>query len=421
MLASMPVAEKVSGNGQGLGPGPREAGENMLEIEQLRTFSHLPAPLLTVYLDSNPGKASNRGPSPEYLTWLNSAGKAIAPGIPPGEQKSFSEQWGRVRAFLRDRPITPRGAVIFAGANLWNNLALEVDVENELHWGKPLLFPLLGLVSRHKPCAVVVVDRAGARFFRYRLGEMTELEQRKFDIDISHWRKKDMGKVSHPGIKKTRGSDRDAFERRVEAQYQRLCGEIADRARELSGQQRLTELFLVGSERLVEPIVQALPRGLQPRVVKIEEDLGRIVSPVLEGRIEPAVAQWEQGQESEMVAALLGTANGAVSGIDPVLAELQQGRVRIIVVAQTFDCALSQCVACGWTDRSGQEVCPVCGAARRNVKLRETLPELAWSHGAEIEIVGGEASRQLMQAGGIAAWLRQAAEANISPPAAQAG
>ncbi|HVB33773.1 MAG TPA: VLRF1 family aeRF1-type release factor [Patescibacteria group bacterium] len=402
----------------------------MLEISQLRAFSQLPPPLLTAYVDSNPGKQSNRGPSPEYMIWLNSAGGVAAAGVAENQRKLFIEQLERVQTFLRDSVTLPKGALIFAGADAWTYVPLRVEVKNELHWGKPLLFPLLGLFGKRKPCSIVVVDHAGVRFFRHWLGEMTELEERKFEIDISQWRKKDMGKVARAResslrgareMKKTRGSARDTFEHRMDAQYRRLCGEVARRARELSGEQGLAGLFLVGPDRLIEPIAEALPREFESRLVMMNEDLGRIFSPALEEHIGPAVAQWEQAQELEAVEALLADANGVVTGIDSTLAELQRGSVRILVVPQQFNIPLSQCAKCGWMDRSAADACPVCGEVRHPVDLRESLPDLAWSHGAEIEVVGGEASIRLAGAGGIAGWLRQPKEAGANRSVARAG
>ncbi|HVB99537.1 MAG TPA: VLRF1 family aeRF1-type release factor [Candidatus Dormibacteraeota bacterium] len=387
----------------------------MLDNTQLRSFSELPPPLLTAYINSNPGKPSNRGPSAEYMTWLNSAGKAAAGDLPPDQQKLFSEQRERIRTFLRDHVSLPKGSVIFAGADVWTYVPLPVEVENELHWGRPLLFPLFSLISRHKPSVVVVVDRSGTRFFRHQFGQTVELEERKFEIDISQWRKKDMGKVARAResslrgareMKKTRGTARDTFEHRMDAQYRRLCGEIAERAATLYGEPDMAGLFLVGSDRLIEPIAAALPSELRSRAVMIEEDLGRIFSPAIEERIEPAISQWQQAQETEAVNALLGDALGTVTGLDATLAELQKERLRVLMVDEHLQSFLRQCEECGWADRSSHDVCPACGGKRQAADLRESFPDLAWRHGAELQVVGGEASTPLVNAGGIAGRLR---------------
>lgn len=379
----------------------------MLETEQLRAFSQLSSPLLTAYVDFNPLEPSNRGPSPQYISWLHSAGKSAAGSVPSSESNLFHAQCERVEGFLRDMISPPRSIVIFAGPNVWTHVPLPIEVENELHWGKPFLFPLLEIVTRHKPCAIVVMDYGGARFFRYAFGEMREIWGKRFEVDVSGWRKKDMGKVFRPGIAKSRGADQDSFERRVDAQYQRLCNEIAGRARELIAQQPLAELFVIGPNRLTGPVTAALPRDLQPRIVMFEEDMSHISLTALQEHIAPAVAERALVREWETVNALLDGSGGAVTGIDSTLAELQRGNVRLLVVAAGFDSSLRECTKCGWTDRLTGEACPACGASCKMVDSREVLPLLAWNHGAGIEVIGKEASVPLIGAGGIGALLRQ--------------
>lgn len=393
----------------------------MLENAEVRAFSLLPQPVLTAYLDTNPTKTSNRGPTPQFLTWLNAAGKSLLPQLPPDEQKLFQEHLERIESYLRGRVWPQRGMLFFAGPGTWQVIPLQVEVESELHWGRAWLAQLLGLLSKHKAYGIAVVDLSGTRFFRYRLGEMTELEKKKFAIDISHWRKKDMGKVAHVGITKSRGADRDTFEHRMEEQYRRLCSETAERVRQLAENKGLASFFLVGEDRLTEPIAASLPRELRSRVVKIEEDLAKVVPPELERRIEPHIEEWERAQESEAVAALLKGKRGIVFGIDKTLADLQNGKIRVLVLAGDLDSPLLQCTDCGRIDRSASSVCPYCGGGRRNVTLREILPELAWKHEAEIEIIGGRASTRLKEAGGMGGWLRLPKQASGRHSARRAG
>jgi hypothetical protein len=383
----------------------------MVEMNEVRSFLEIPQPVLTAYLDVNPARPVNRGPDPEYLTWLNAAGKSIANGLPAEEQKAFREQLDRVETFLRGRIAPRRGLGIFSGPQAWEFVPLQVTVENELHWGRPAVSQLVRLLSRHKPYGVAVVDLSGARFFRYRLGDMTELDQKRFVTDISNWRKKDMGKVSRKvgqvSVQKTRGADRDTFERRMDEQYRHLYAETAQQARQLCERNGLVALFLVGDARLIEPVAREFPNDFRPRVAMVEEDLGGVVSPALEERLEPAIADWESAQESEQVTSLLRTGRGAVLGIEKTLAELQRGRIRTLVVSAGLDGEFRQCSQCGRADSSETLACSLCGGERKAVRLREGLPELAWKHDADIEFVGGQPSQRLAEAGGIGGWLRQ--------------
>jgi len=392
--------------------GRRCRGGFMLGIKEVRAFLSLPQPVLTAYLDVNPAKPVNRGPDPEYLTWLNAAGKGLANSLASDQQKALREQVERVETFLRGRIAPRRGMLIFAGPETWESVPLQIPVQNELHWGRPAVAQLVGMLSRHKPYGIAVVDLAGVRFFRYRLGDLTELDQRKFVVDISQWRKKDMGKVSRKvgqvSVQKTRGADRDTFERRKDEQYGRLQAETAQQALELCEKNRLAAMFLVGENRFIEPIAREFPNDYRPRVALIEEDLGGIVSPALEERLEPAIGEWESAHESEQVTALLRNHRSAVLGVERTLTELQHGKIRTLVLAATLDGEFRLCPECGRADGSEDVVCPNCGSQRKAVSFREGLPELAWKYDAEIEFVGGQASLRLAEAGGIGGWLRLA-------------
>jgi len=154
----------------------------------------------------------------------------------------------------------------------------------------------LSRVEAHKPCCVVVVNHFGARFFRYWLGKMSELGEQNYRINVSQWKRKDLGHVAHPGIKATRGSQPDAFQDRIDAQYLHLCKEIAKRTASVCRKEDLHTIFLVGSERLTRPIETALPKTFRPRVALIAKDLGNFSVLQLQQRLEPSIAEWTAKQ-----------------------------------------------------------------------------------------------------------------------------
>ena len=117
------------------------------------------------------------------------------------------------------------------------------------------------LASEHKPYGFVAVDRTGAHFFHYWFGEIVEHGQKKFDIDTSQWKKKELGHFTGQGIRKTRGTQRDVFEKRMVSQYARLCRETAQQAADLCGRMHLAAVFVVGPERLIKQIKAKFPKG----------------------------------------------------------------------------------------------------------------------------------------------------------------
>jgi Bacterial archaeo-eukaryotic release factor family 10 len=370
------------------------------------SLSELPPPLLTAYLDTRAAQPSTHGPVPGFLFWLEQEAKRLVERIRPSEQDVFRQQIARADEFLRHRASAERGLVILAGPTTWEFIPLQIQIENELHWGTPALTQLLWLLNENKPYGVVVLNHMGARFLRYRLGEMTELAEQKFDIDISQWKKKELGHVVGQGVEKTRGSQRDTHQHRMDAQYNRLWRDVATHARRLCEAEQLRALFLVGSDRIVEPVQAELPKEFRQCVISIDEDLGWFPLPELQSRLAPNIEEWQQKHEFEIVSALLGDERKAVMGIDEALAQLQKGKIRTVVVARHLNENLRQCIDCGWADRSSDPRCPVCGRERRSIELRNLLPELAASTNADIEVVGGGAAEQLIQSGGMGGWLR---------------
>ncbi len=380
----------------------------MLDAKLIHSLPQLPPPVLTAYLDTNPANSRNQGHPPGYLIWLKSRAKVIGSRAPQTEQKLFRQQCARVEDYLRNRPPHERGVVLFAGPNTWELLPLRVEVEDELHWGPPSLTQLLWLLDEHRPCGVVLADRSGTRFFRLWLGEVVEQKQESFELDTSEWRKKDLMPSSHPGVLKSRGSQRDVFEHRVEAQYAHFYREAAERIRQWAEREKLNPVFLTGPNEVVEPLWTELPKTLRERAALVKGVPGHLTPAELQERLKPEVERWEREHELGVVNHMLATSNGtrAVVGMDETLARLQQGSARELVVVRGLGGKLRQCVKCGWVDRSADRVCATCGGERRTVALRAVIPELARRYAVPIEVVAGEAGRKLREAGGMGAWLR---------------
>jgi hypothetical protein len=392
----------------------------MLNEMRVQSLRQMPGPLLTAYLRTISVDSSRHGLVPKYLTWLKQEAKSLAENVPHSERGLFQEQLSRLEDFLRGRIPEESGLVIFAGRGTWELVPLRLDVENELRWGKPSLAQLLWLVNEHKPYGIVVADRMKARFFRYSLGQIAELNEKKFEIDISQWKQEELGHVTGQGVRKTRGSQREAFGNRMNAQYQRLFHATANQIRDLCEKEGLTAVFLVGSDRLIKPIEAALPQGFHHPVVLVDENFGNLSATELQQRLQTRIATWEREYEARQVSALLESERGNVLGIDETLAELQNGKIRTLVVSWDLDARLQQCTNCGRMDRSADPSCSTCGSERRAVMLHDALPELARQFNTEMEVVSGESATKLQDAGGMGAWLRQARQVEFTLAAKRA-
>lgn len=383
----------------------------MLYAEQIESLERISESVLTVYLNTQPENEARHLLVPESLKWLRKEVKSIAQGLKAAERRQFKTQWDRIQAFLEERHPEEKALVLFAGPSTWRSVPLLIPVENEVTWGEPAISQLLLLAQEHKLYCVVVVDKTAARFLRYQFGEMAQIEERPFILDISQWKMKEMGHVTGQGVHKTRGSQRDNFEHRADAQYARLCRETALRAVDLCLKEKLSGIFLVGASHLVESVAKSIPTGFKESIGIFREDLGRFPISELSRRLAAPIRNWEQQRAESLVKSLLGADRGTVTALDELLSQLQEGAIGTIVVARDFPISLLACDRCGWADRSADPICPKCGANRHNATLEHVLPLLARKYKTEVHVIDGGAANRLRELGGLGGWHRELKQA----------
>lgn len=370
-------------------------------------LSQVSTPLLTLYFDANAKGAASRSSKVNSLPWLRKEAKRLAAGLRPVERAAFQAQLDRAEKFLRDSTTGNGALAIFAASDGSIYVPLPFAISNELHWGEPAMAQLLRIAEEHKTACVVVVDRTGARFFRYELGEIAELPAMKFEIDASEWKKKDHGHMARRDTKMPHGMLRDAFKQRMDQQYLRFFRHVSERIKFVRAKENLDLVLLVGSDRLTKPIASCLPPEFQERTLALNLDLAKVAAAKLQARIEPKLDDWIKQFAAQQTAALLEGGPAAVVGLDETLAQLQEGRIRSVLMVRGLDAALRQCLKCGDINRSADPSCANCGSARREVMLSQILEKIAEEHHTNIEILDPDAAKKLAEAGGIGGWLRQ--------------
>lgn len=386
----------------------------MLFVEQLQEIAALPSPILSAYLNTRAENASCHPRVQAYLAWFTKEAVSISRTLLPRDAERFERQVKRLKQFLDQRRPKEKALAIFASPEKWMVLPLQVSVENELRWGKPAVGQLFLLLGEHPANCIVVVDHHAARFFMHTVGELILIEEKTFEVDVSQWKKKDLGHFAAERIRKTRGPQRDVFEHRLGAQYLRLSQETAERAAVLCKKHQLIGIFLVGPDRLIAPVQARIPQALAKFVFLVPEDLGNFSPKELLRRLQPVIDDRQSKQQIAAVTHLLAIDHGAVLDVDETLALLQNGAIRTFVLARDLDLNLHQCRKCGLANRSADTVCATCGGQRHNVALWGTLPGMLSMHDTKLEIVSGEAARMLGRVGGMGGWLRQARPAVAS-------
>ncbi len=369
---------------------------------------HVPPPVLTAYLDVNPGNSRNQSTPRGYIKWLKSAGQALNKELPPSARKAFRKQLARVSEYVEKARPRSRGLVIFAGRQTWEAIPLQVEVAEELHWGNPSLQHMAWLLDEHRLRGAVLIGGSGARFFRFWLGFVEEDPTFAFSINISSWRKPHLVGPSTSGVSKQYGIQRDQVATRTAEQRNHFLRRLSKRIFDWSNEGTISPIILVGEAAEMEAIVSAVPSEFREQMATLPKTLQDISPSEVNKRLQPVLNRWEREYEAALVNELISgqETRQSVTGLEHTLDQLQRGEVRQLVVARGLKGSVRQCLNCGWVDRAADLVCAICGSERRSRTLRTVLPELANLQSVPMEVVAGEAARKLRAAGGIGAWLR---------------
>jgi len=373
-------------------------------------LAQLPPPILTVYLDVNPGTPRNQGTPRGYIRWFKSAAKRLADQLPRSARKPFRAEVRRVAAYLQSIRPHSRGLVLFAGPPIWEAIVLQVEVADELHWGKPSLQQMAWVLDEHRLRGAVLVDGTGARFYRFWLGTVTEDPALIFSLDVSTWRKPELVGPSSPGVSKRRGVQRDILADRIAEQRRRFLNRLPYRIADWREEADISSILLIGSSDEVTAIVDGMPSEVRTHVATLPKVLPGISPSELNQKLRPILNQWEREYEIVLVDALFSSqaVHGSVLGLERTLSELQKGQVRELVTIRGLTGSVQQCINCGWVDQSNDRFCTICGSKRQARSLRTIIPELASLQSVATEVVAGKAASKLATAGGVGAWLRRA-------------
>jgi hypothetical protein len=380
----------------------------MITANQIQTLVSLKEPVVSVFLNTENRNPSRHPRVAAQVSWLRKNKAALGRSLTVHEAEEFEKVFARVDEFLEGRHPQEKTLVIFAGQSSWTVIPLETAVQNAIHWGKPAVGQLVLLLGENSRYGIVAVDRNTARFFEFYLGEFTSLSEKQFEVDESQWKRTDVGHIATERMRKGHGPDRDLYDHRLAAQYEKLWRDTAVHAASLVKGKDFAAIFLVGPERLVSSIHKHLAAiAANIPVVNVFEDLGQFAPKDIRRRIEPLIVDYERKARLAEVCELLAADVGSIIDSDEALAKLQAGMISALFVAEDHELHLRECAKCRAINREGGPLCALCGAQRIDVAMTETLARIAVAKGTKLSFVSGEAGELLVKAGGMAGRLRQ--------------
>ena len=226
------------------------------------------------------------------------------------------------------------GLAIFAGAegDFFRAYPVAVSFRNRLRvTSKPYVKPLAHLLENYSNYGVVLVDRVGARFFEYHLGELQATEGYMGE-DV---RKLKSGRGSSAvGMRGGQGG-----QRHESTIGQRNLREAAEAATGFFTDKSIRRLFIGGTSETVSQFRENLPKQLQSCLAgtfAMDMDAGEhaVRKHTLQLLME-ANAQHEKQLISSMITAQ-AKGNNAVVGLDDTLQAVSDKRVQTLIVSDGY-------------------------------------------------------------------------------------
>jgi peptide chain release factor subunit 1 len=239
----------------------------------------------------------------------------------------------------------------------------------------------------------VIVDRARARIFLSRLGEIEERTGILDDVPGQH----DQG-----------GWSQARLQRHIEDHVQRHLKRVAEALLRLQRARPFDHLVLAGPEEAVAELERELHDYVAQRLLaRTSLPVHAGIDEVLERTVEME-RELEDRREREAVERLASEAAAgtgrAVAGMGDTLSALEANRTDTLVVLAELEAGGVRCTSCGHLDIP-VERCAVCGSEVERVPdLAEVAVEAALRRRCRVETV--EASAELERLGGIGALLR---------------
>lgn len=296
-----------------------------------------------------------------------------------------------------------RSVAIFSGAeeDFFRAYPLSVAVHSRVHVAeKPYVRPLVNLLDAYGAYGVALVDKQGARFFYFHLGQLVEQEgmlgeeirQAKSGTSSVHGRRsyEDAGLANQ---------DTNVAKKNFK--------EAAEQAIEFFKKQKVRRILLGGTDENVAQFQQALPKSWQSLVVgSFAVDMNANHQNVLDAALKvgaKAEEKREAGLVQQMITSAAKAAEGVV-GLRDTLHATHEGSVQTLLVEENFHAPGYRCQSCGYITPKKADACPFCGGDFNELPdATETAVRQVMLSGGVVEIVRDNAQ---MAEVGIGALLR---------------
>jgi peptide subunit release factor 1 (eRF1) len=355
-------------------------------LRELIKLSDKEAPMVSLYLNVDPSRHAKE----EYRLTLRNLFKDVSDTI-------SKDDVTRIENYLDfEYEWQGKSLAIFSSADrgVWRVYPLAVPVKDQIYvLNRPYIEPLSRILDISDQYAVALVVREGARLFMFRGGQLDNTAGTFGPVPERH---KQGGWAAS---RLQRHSDEVALRNLREGAE--LLGKFCERA-------KCNRILLAGTDDNIHLFKDLLPKIWQDRIIgTFHADITAAESDILDRSL--AVMQGleperEQRLVEEMFTAAAKGALGAI-GLADTMAAVQDGRARVLIVADGYHAEGYQCTQCHSTTVEPLDTCPFCGGTVEHVlDAVNGVIHNAMEKGIAVEVVHD--NEDLEQAGSIGAILR---------------
>ncbi|HDQ71337.1 MAG TPA: hypothetical protein ENN19_04475 [Chloroflexi bacterium] len=348
--------------------------DTLRELAAVRTET----PILSVYLNVDPTEHTTE----EYKL-------ALRQMLKQAEGSADSEDIEAVKRFFEhEYDWSGRGVVVFSNKaeDFWHTYSLAIPVNSGVTVARqPYISPLAALLDAYGSCAVIQVDRQGAKFLLFEMGELHDSETFAGD----EVRRLKRGRGSSGGYGR-RGGDPVSSQHEDET-VKRNLRETAKVTQKFCRRHTPQRIILAGAEPTVAQFREELPKTLQDQIIgTFNADMNAPETEIRAQSME-ILEQVEQTREEELVDAVFTAAakgRGGVIRLADTLGAAHEGRIQTLVIDRDYHESGYRCQHCGYITDHSLETCPFCSGEFAEIPdAAEALVTKVIEDGGQVEVV----------------------------------
>jgi peptide chain release factor subunit 1 len=306
------------------------------------------SPVLSLYLNTDP----TEGSAETHKLHLRSLLKEI--DLPEDEAIV-------TRFFDYEFEWSGRSVAVFSCApeEFFRAYPLAVPIRSRVRTGnQPYVKPLADLLDAYGGYGVALVDKQGARFFSFHLGELREQEGVLGEA-VRHVKRG--GSSSFPGRRGGVAGRTNYTEEVID----RNNKEAVEFAAQFFTENNVRRILIGGTDENIARFRSQLPKAWQSLVV------GTFPMAMTASHSEVLAQAMKIGQEAErrreiklLEAVITGAAKGSggVMRLEGTLAAVHEGRVQTLLIQDGYRAPGWRCLGCGYLTTHHLETCQFCGA-----------------------------------------------------------